>query len=301
MSSSNARTRIRSRVPRPLWRAARSLYWSFLGNAVRRVGARATVIRRHRELSGIETFLLFIGYPRSGHSLVGSLVNAHRHAVVAHELHALWYYERRFSIREIVALILRRDRWFERRNRQWTEFNYTVPGQWQGRSERLTVVGDKKGDGVTDIVHRYPGLLRAFHARVEREIGARGRIVHTVRNPYDNIATMRRRTGDSLDYVIDRHEKRIALNAYLIETLPAEVVLTVRHEDLIATPRDVIAAIAGHLGLDAPPEYLDACVSILYEAPNRSRHSTDWSDSQRERIDAMIARTPFLAGYRFDE
>ena len=32
---------------------------------------------------------MFIGYPRSGHSLIGSLLDVHPNAIVAHELDAL--------------------------------------------------------------------------------------------------------------------------------------------------------------------------------------------------------------------
>ena len=45
--------------------------------------------RRYRqEFAAVERFLLFVGYPRSGHSIVGALLNAHRDAVVSHELDA---------------------------------------------------------------------------------------------------------------------------------------------------------------------------------------------------------------------
>ncbi len=36
----------------------------------------------------LDTFLFFIGYPRSGHTLIGSLLDAHPEMVIAHELKA---------------------------------------------------------------------------------------------------------------------------------------------------------------------------------------------------------------------
>ena len=36
---------------------------------------------------GIETFLMFIGYPRSSHSLVGALLNAHPQIIISNEYH----------------------------------------------------------------------------------------------------------------------------------------------------------------------------------------------------------------------
>ena len=45
-------------------------------------------------IDGIKTFVMFIGYPRSGHSIVGSLMDAHPHMVIANEFLLLrnWKY-----------------------------------------------------------------------------------------------------------------------------------------------------------------------------------------------------------------
>lgn len=38
---------------------------------------------------GVETFVMFIGYPRSSHSLVGALLDAHPQIIVTHEHHLI--------------------------------------------------------------------------------------------------------------------------------------------------------------------------------------------------------------------
>jgi len=43
------------------------------------------------DFSKLRNFVLFVGYPRSGHSLVGSLIDAHPHAIIAHEVKILAY------------------------------------------------------------------------------------------------------------------------------------------------------------------------------------------------------------------
>ncbi len=300
VGTGGVKPRLRRHAPRTVWRLLRAWYWSGFANLLRKIAAEYTVFRRRKDVDGLNTVLLFIGYPRSGHSLVGSLLSAHPEVVVAHELHALWYRERGFTLRQIVGLMLRRDLWFERHDRQWTEYNYSVPGQWQGRYRMLTVIGDKKGDGVTDLTHRYPGLLCGFLREV-RNTGAELKVIHTVRNPFDNIATMQRRTGDDPDYVIERHMKRLAVNSALISVLPPGTVYTVRHEDLIGRPEDELSALLRYLDLAVPEGYLEACSGILYTAPHRSRDGMDWSPTQREVVERMIARTPFLGGYSFDD
>src|SRR5688572_9593174 len=73
-----------------------------------------------RALADVRGYCMFVGYPRSGHSLVGSLLNAHPNVVIAHELDALKYVERGVSRGGLFSLILRRDRRFAEMGRRWT-------------------------------------------------------------------------------------------------------------------------------------------------------------------------------------
>jgi hypothetical protein len=297
VATTKTKRALRNRLPGAVYGGLKRLYWSQAANGLRRASGRTAAALHPGRFGHVHTVLLFIGYPRSGHSLIGSLLNAHPRIVVAHELHALWYVDRGFSRTELFSLIWRRDRWFGRHNRQWTEFNYSVPGQWQGASERLEVIGDKKGDGVTDLLQGYPGLLEAART----VLGSRVRIIHTVRNPYDNVATMARRTGDPLSQCIERHRNRTALNAELIERLGDDTVLTVRHEDVIANPAGELERICAFLDLEAPEDYTEACSGIIYRSPHLSRHRVAWNNEDRAAVERIIARTPFLSGYRFDE
>src|SRR5437016_14440476 len=88
-----------------------------------------------RDLATVERFCLFVGYPRSGHSLVGALLNAHRHAVVAHELDVMRYVTGGYSREEIYRLLLWKDGRFQSKGRSHNGYDYTVPGQWQGRRD----------------------------------------------------------------------------------------------------------------------------------------------------------------------
>lgn len=297
MARSKARHVLRRRLPSRLYGGIKGLYWSGSANLVRRAVGRIGAATHPNRFRNVHSLLLFVGYPRSGHSLVGSLLNAHPGVVVAHELHALWYVDRGFNRDELFSLIWRRDRWFGRHGRKWTEFDYSVPGQWQGRTNRLEVIGDKKGDGVTDLLHYYPGLLSLAAKRV----GCRIRIIHTVRNPFDNVATMARRTGDALERCIERHRNRTAMNRSLVESSAPESVLTVRHEDVIESPAAELAKMCKFLGVDATEEYLSACAGIVYRSPHLSRHRVEWSQRNRTAVERIIARTPFLEGYSFAE
>jgi hypothetical protein len=105
------------------------LYLSSLGRSSLGRGAR------QRDLfDQVERYCMFLGYPRSGHSLVGSLLDAHPDVVIAHELDALRLLRLRFGRDQLYALILANDRSFTAAGRRWTGSDDTVPGGWQGES-----------------------------------------------------------------------------------------------------------------------------------------------------------------------
>ena len=134
-------------------------------------------------LAGVERYCMFVGYPRSGHTLIGSLLNAHPEMVIAHELDALAHVQAGFSRGQIFALLLDRDCAYNEAGRSSQGYTYDVPGQWQGRFEKLRVIGDKKGGRSSMRLRANPDLL----GQVRRVIGLPMRIIHEVRNPFDNI------------------------------------------------------------------------------------------------------------------
>jgi hypothetical protein len=91
--------------------------------------------RDRRMFEQIDACCLFIGYPRSGHSLIGSLIGAHPHAVIGHELDLLKYVYARFGRVQLCHLALESSRAFTEAGRRWSGHRYAVPGEWQGRFE----------------------------------------------------------------------------------------------------------------------------------------------------------------------
>ena len=104
---------------------------------------------KNRELfSTIEKYCMFIGYPRSGHSLIGSLLDAHQNMVIAHELDAMKYVKYGFSKEQIFYLILENSKNFTKKGREWTGYSYLVPNQWHSRFSKLKLLAIKKEEEV---------------------------------------------------------------------------------------------------------------------------------------------------------
>jgi len=115
---------------------------------------------------------MFVGYPRSGHSLIGSLLAAHPDMVIAHELDALRLPRLGFRRNQLYALILASDRSFTTAGRRRTGSDYTAPTRWRGTSRRLDVIGDKKGGQSTRRLHDRPELLDRLRRTVQVPVRA---------------------------------------------------------------------------------------------------------------------------------
>lgn len=252
----------------------------------------------------VRRYVLFVGYPRSGHSIVGGLLDAHPNAVVSHEQAALRYVHLRFDRCRLFWLLRRAALAQAGEDRPSGDYRYAVPGQWQGRHARIYVIGDKQGGGATLRLQAAPYLLD----RLRRTVGVPLAIVHVCRNPFDNIATIARRAvaaGETADVDLGRAEALYFSLCATIDSIrssvPGEELIEFRHEDLIANPATVLAGLCRRLELEATADYLRDCASIVYASANRSRHGVQWSVDRFRSVQDSMSEYRWLAGYTFDD
>lgn len=257
---------------------------------------RARELRQH--FDEIKTYCMFLGQPRSGHTLVGTLIDAHPHAVLSNELHALKYLRYRFSRDRIFSLIIDRSERFAASGRRDPNYNYFVPNQWHGRFKGLRVIGDKKGAGSADLLDRCPYLLD----RLQKTVRVPVRYIHVVRNPYDNISTIaRHEENNDLGKAIRRYLKRCEAVKRVLERIDSAHVLRIHHESVIGNPQEEILRICSFLGLEPFNDYVSDCASIVYKRSNVSRLTTPWPEEQIDEVQGRIAEFPFLDGYSFTD
>jgi hypothetical protein len=248
-------------------------------------------------LPDVESFCFFIGYARSGHTLIGSLLNAHPEMVISHELDAVRFIEKGFTRSQLFSLILRRDEVFESMNRTWTGYDYNVPHQYQGRFDRLRVIGDKRGRTSALELGRRPELLERLRRAVEVPI----RVIHITRNPYDNIATEAVRRHLPLAAATEWFEETCRAVDVVRPMLAPSELIDLSHESFTKDPKGSLTALCSFLGVDPGQSYLDACAAIVWPSTKRRRDAVEWSLGDRRRVEALIARYEFLDGYGFDE
>jgi hypothetical protein len=258
----------------------------------------ALLPRYANDFRHVQRYCMFIGYPRSGHSLIGSLLSAHPHCVIAHEMDALQYVGRGLTRSQLFALLVARDRDFTRQGRGWTDFDYSVDGLWQGRYTELKVIGDKKGGASTLRLEHSPHLLEELRRLVRVPL----RIIHVVRNPYDNISTMLRRSSPTLPAAIDLHLRRCHTIAGLLDRglVTPDEWLDVRLEDVVADPGPHLERMSRFLGLDPEPRFIALASRRIFGEPRHTRHRAPWTPALIADVGARCSEYPFLDGYSFD-
>lgn len=164
-------------------------------------------LRWRGKLRRVRTFCLFIGYPRSGHSLVGHLLNNHPNIVIAHELplqHLLyscinaraygWLAPLITAVMRhtmLAGLMARVGQLAESGGKQsnlLTESGHKYPyfGEYRPNKKDVLTLGNKSGGKLGRVAH-YRGAEVLEYLRFKRY---QSRFLHVVRNPYDVITTM---------------------------------------------------------------------------------------------------------------
>jgi len=268
--------------------------------AIRRLSAVPHLLDHRGDFDSIEAYCMFVGHGRSGHSLVGSLLNGHPEMVISHELDALRLLDRAqvpLSRNQLFATIMQRDAEFTSLGREWTNYTYDVPGTVQGEFNRLRIIGDKKGAASTRRLGTSPELLGALRETVSVPL----RVVHVVRNPFDTIASRRKLVDTWQEYGIEKFFANADDVELISEMLDEDEFFRLHHEDHVSNTADVLSALCAFLGVDASDDYRSACEEFVFESPKQTRHESEWSDDEIERIERKNSEYDWLERYTFDE
>ena len=109
-------------------------------SAIRHSGSHDQGKSMHEVYDGVQTLVEFIGFPRSGHTLVSSLLDAHPHVIIANEFDIIgkwqeWQAARRNKYYLFDQLYFNSKEEADVGYRSATgrhKYSYHVPGQWQG-------------------------------------------------------------------------------------------------------------------------------------------------------------------------
>ena len=257
-------------------------------------------------------FVAFIGYPRSGHTLLGSLMDAHRMVAVSIEANALQMIQLGYN-RNGLLFFIEFWSWFVSRilGNKWSGYSYKVPGGFQGKSSKSVVMGDNDANQTTQ---RLMGLSE-LEFTLKNRLSLPVKYIHVVRNPFDIISTMHNRKvgnfsreslrteGDVFDQkVLEKKTRAFFRKAKKVQQMISSEnteVLTIYHESLISSPRETLETVFEFLEIAPSDEYLDKCMQTIHKSSNKSRHKVLWRNEYIKKVERKCLEIPFLKEYRF--
>ncbi len=272
--------------------------------AVRKVWIDLCVLFRRVPTDRLENFLIFAGYPRSGSSTLGALLDAHPQMLVAHECNVLKHLLAGYTRSQMFALIERNSRRFAASGRNSTGYKCLVENQYNGRTTQLRVLGDKKAGRTALLLAHDSRLLDRLQATIRLPL----KCLHLVRNPFDMITTdaygghakQRQITPEVFDRTCREFFDRFDAMTRLISSKRFDV-YTVRYENLLNNPAAELQYLTAWLGVDSEPAWHDACCRHLFRSPHKSRSTYAWSGREIHRVTECIGRCDFLRGYTFED
>lgn len=278
-------------------------------------------------IDGVKTFIFFVGHPCSGHSIVGSLIDSHPHMVVSHEYTL-------FKKLSTGVLAPTKPDIF---NKLWTEsqavarkqgaraidekgYTLYVDGLYEGKYvDYIDVIGDKRGDRVIEMFMDHPSNWSKVYA-ILSSLNVTLKVIHVIRNPYDNIATLAffvetssKRTFGSvkqsnktytfnsnhilkwITFYFKHHEGIVnATKKYNLN------IIEVHGKDLISDPKGALLRLCDQLGVTCSDDYLEKCSKKIFKTESKTRYLVNWTGKQLELIQQNIKKYSCLKGYTFD-
>lgn len=249
----------------------------------------------------VAAYCMFIGYPRSGHSIIGALLDAHPHAVIAHEMGALQYVHAKFDRQQLYHLLDQKARLDANNGRRSGSYSYRVPGQWQGRAQQIRVIGDNQAEGATLRLRARPWLWDRVQSTTQTPV----HLVHVTRNPFDNITTIAQHAANEgipdLEAAAEHYFSLCETVLRLKEHVDSETIIDVSHEEFVADPSASLRTLCRFLGLEPLDDYLDACAKIVYDTPHKSRYEGPWNKRLRQMVQRRMGEIPYLRHYEFED
>lgn len=246
------------------------------------------------------TCFFLVGHTKSGGSLLGGLLDAHRDVVCADELGMVQLLAEQGDREAAFRLAVRNSEREALKGRvtarRLEPYSFAVPGEHQGKPGSPLAVGDSKAGPTT----RYLAAHPTAYARVQEAAGPVSvRVLQVVRNPFDPIAAMvirgHRTVHGAIDDYRDQCERLVALSTAF------DKLHLVRYENVVADPRAELADVCRFLGVEADAAYVDACAGVVDATPRLDRHRIDWDGSAIGAVERLISEFTFLGGYTFEE
>lgn len=291
----------------------------------------------HQITEKVKKFVFFVGYPRSGHNIIGALIDAHPHMVVSNEFFLFQRFGEFNGVHNgtwkenLFNLLYQKSARDTRKIRATPKKGYTlkVEGLWRGKFDNsIDVIGDESGGNTTMEYMKGKEMFVKNFRKLQQEIGIPIRVIHAIQNPFDMIATgmvnphsnlkalhYANLLGNSTEKIaaqkkVNRSEemdKRIEYTFRMFDAVAEmtktvfgrDSVLDVHNYDLVDNPRGTILKIFNFLEVEASEHFLDVCAEKVFKSVSQSRNLVVWTPEQKERLLRRMKDYKWLDRYSF--
>ena len=286
------------------------------------------------DIQQVKIFIIFLGHQRSGHSIVGSLLDAHPHIILAHEERLLLRLNEdlssetpQYNNKSMIFNALWRNSFFSSTSGLRTKsekalvkgYTLSIDGLYQGKFvSPIQVIGDKNGGQTTLMFIDDPSKWQQAFYKLKSLLNIPIKVIHVIRNPYDNIATKilykykgtkktTKAKQSNTTYVVNVKKMKHYIDEYFnmfqaIEQMKSKYhldYLEVHGKDLIKNPRTTILGMCSFLGVSCSDDYLQICSNKLFKTESKTRYNLRWSKELISDIQDSIINHDNLRRYYF--
>ena len=274
-------------------------------------------------INGVKTYVFFVGISRSGHSIVAALLDSHPHIVISNELDVFGSVLNDSSVSKATLY-----------NRIWDQsyrkarttlhntgkgYSLAIDGLYQGAYQSyIDVIGDKHGGRAARAFLADDKLFQSRLDKLRTLVKQPIKLIHVIRNPYDNIATIaiyRHFNAERADIsAAKKNNQTIIIKPGQLEKVTdyyfslfqgAEMMrqqfnldtMDVHGKDLIANPKVMINKMCNFLQVPCSDEYLDIVSKKIFSSESKTRYNVKWTDEQIAKIKENIQKYDNLKQY----
>ena len=283
------------------------------------------------EVEQVKTFIFFLGHARSGHSIVGSILDAHPHIILAHEARLFLMINADLSREK--PLYTKKSAIF---NMLWNNsfhsstiglrteetkafrkgYTLSIDDLHQGTFvPPIQVVGDKSGGKTASLFMTNPLKWEQVLFKLKSVLNIPIKAIQVIRNPYDNIATsvlykskgikvatakQSNKTYEVDTSLIEHHIDKYFDLYRSIQMLRHKYNLNfmaVHGKDLIADPKTTILSMCNFLGVSCSDDYLEACDNKIFKTESKTRYKITWTKGLTATVQDNIMNFDSLKRY----
>ena len=288
-------------------------------------------LNTHNDIfNSVKKLLLFVGWPRSCHSFVGSILDGHPHILVADEYFLMTKLRTgRLPIqRDIIFKALynsstssiKNARSMRARTERMKGYSLLFEDLMQGQFEdHIDIIGDKAGAHVSMLLNDKTYNISKTFGILRKQLRVDIYVIRVVRNPYDNIATdsvyhcglvkalkeMRSLENTSLLQVPKTALSGSAMGYFRLYfasekvKAAADKTTDVHCSDLIDNPREEIIKLCEFLEVQCSEDYISKCASHVFTEESHTSKLINWPSEVKESIQKKLDSISVFKAYNY--